>query len=76
MRGRPTAIDEQDFDAEVGVAHAHEENVVDVVVQLQVVVPDVAHQLLHLRLDRALISPGDKSFGILWEVQSVSSLRD
>lgn len=55
-----TSVDEQELDPEVSIADTHEENVIHIVVELEVVIPDVAHELLDLRLLRPLVHLGGK----------------
>lgn len=50
-----TSVNKQHLNPKVGVADAHEDDVLDSVVELEVVVPDVAHQLLDLCLEGSLI---------------------
>lgn len=50
-----TSINEQELDPEVSVADTHEEDVVHIVVELKVVIPYVAHELLDLCLLRSLV---------------------
>lgn len=53
-----TSVDEQELDPEVSVADTHEEDVVHIVVELEVVIPYVAHELLDLRLLCSLVYLG------------------
>ena len=64
-RGTHTPINQEHLNTEIGVAHAHEEDVFDAVIQLEVVVPDVAHEVLDLGLQRALVSARGVGIGVL-----------
>jgi hypothetical protein len=65
-RGKRTSVDEQHFDAEIGVTYAHQEDVFYRVVELEVVVPDVAHQLLDLGLEGALVGTRGEGLCVLF----------
>lgn len=60
-----TSVNEQELHPEVGITHTHEEDVIHVV-ELEVVVPDVAHELLDLSLLRPLVHLGSKCLRILY----------
>ena len=53
-----TSVNEQELDSKVSVADTHEEDVVHIVVELKVVIPYVAHELLDLCLLRSLVDLG------------------
>jgi hypothetical protein len=61
-----TSVDQKNLDSKIRIADADEDDILHLV-ELEVVVPEVAHELLHLRLDRALVGPRGERLGILEE---------
>lgn len=59
-----TSIRQKDLDAQVGITDAQEEQVLDLV-ELQVVVPDVADQLADLVLQGLLVGAGRERLDVL-----------